>query len=106
MVPVKAILKPVSVTAEVVVGSDYLKSWLAGWRNIFGGELKSFQSLQERAKREVILRLVQRARENGMNAICNVRINSADIGGNTSGGKKKVPMAAVIATATAYRAAE
>lgn len=93
------------VMAEVVIGSDYLKSFFAKWRNIFGGEIKSFQTLQERAKREVILRLVDQTQDHGLNAICNVRINAADIGGNTMGGKNKIPMAAVIATGTAYRAA-
>ena len=94
------------VMAEVVIGSDYLKSFFARWRNIFGGEIKSFQTLQERAKREVILRLVDQTLDHGLNAICNVRISAADIGGNTTGGNNKVPMAAVIATGTAYRTAE
>lgn len=99
-------LAPACVMAEVVIGSDYLKSWLSAWRNLFGGEMKSFQSLQERAKREAILRLSEQAQGMGFNAVCNVRISAADIGGNTSGQKNKTPMAAVIATGTAYRAAE
>ena len=47
--------------AEVVVASDYLKSWLASWRKMFGGEMKSFRTLQERAKREAVLRLTEQA---------------------------------------------
>ena len=97
---------PLAVMSEVVIASDYLKSFLASWRNIFGGEVKSFQKLQERAKREAILRLIEDAKSRGYNAVCNVRVNSADIGGNTSGRKNKVPMAAVIATATAYHASQ
>lgn len=93
---------PAVVLSEVVIGSDYLKSWFAKWRNLFGGELKSLRTLQERAKREAVLRLIDQAGAQGFNAICNVRINGADIGGNTSGKKNKVPMAAVIATATGY----
>lgn len=98
--------QPTVVMAEVVIGSDYLKTWLSAWRNLFGGEMKSFQKLTERAKREVKLRLIEEALDRGYNAICNVRISSADIGGNTSGQKTKMPMAAVIATGTAYRAVE
>ncbi len=90
------------VVAEVVIASDYLKSWFAQWRNLFGGEVRSFQTLQTRAKREAVLRLTQSAIDQGFNAICNVRIESADVGGGTGG--NKTPMAAVIATATAYHA--
>lgn len=97
---------PAFVTSEVVIGSDYLKTWLSAWRNLFGGEMRSFQALTERAKREALLRLVDRTQELGFNAICNVRVSGADVGGNTSGRKNKVPMAAVIATGTAYRASE
>ena len=93
---------PTLILSEVVIGSDYLKSFLAKWRNVFGGEIKSYQTLQERGKREVILRLAESARAQGYNAICNVRISPADVGGNTTAKKKQMPMAAVIATATAY----
>ena len=94
---------PQIVMSEVVISSDYLKTWLAQWRNLFGGEMKSFRSLQERAKRESVLRLIEQARAGGHNAICNVRIAGADIGGNTTGSKqRKIVMAAIIATGTAY----
>ena len=102
-VPVE--VPPAAVMSEVVVGSDYLKSWFSTWRNLFGGEMRSFQKIQERAKREAIIRLIEQARDLGHNAVCNVRVSGADVGGNTSGGKNKIPMAAVIATGTAYRIA-
>lgn len=93
---------PTVVVAEVVIASDYLKSFLSGWRKIFGGEMKSFTTMQERAKREVILRLIEQAHAGGFNAVCNVRVEGVDLGGNTS--RKKVPMAAVIGSGTAYHA--
>lgn len=96
---------PNVVMTEVVIGSDYLKTWLSQWRNLFGGEMKSFRSLQERAKREALLRLVDQAKAKGYNALCNVRFSGADVGGNTSGRKNKLHFAAIIATATAYDAA-
>jgi len=93
-------LAPSLVVAEVVIASDYLKSWFAQWRNLFGGEVRSFQTLQTRAKREALARLRASAIAQGYNAICNVRIESADVGGATA--QRKTPMAAVIASATAY----
>jgi len=92
---------PSLVVAEVVIGSDYLKSFLAQWRNLFGGEVRSFQTLTTRAKREAINRLKRAAMDQGFNALCNVRISSADIGGGTNS-KNKTPMASVIASGTAY----
>ncbi|MCH2209783.1 MAG: YbjQ family protein [Fuerstiella sp.] len=95
---------PSLVVAEVVIASDYLKSWFANWRKLFGGEVRSFQSLQTRARREAVARLRQTAIDQGFNAICNVRIESADVGGSTV--QRRVPMAAVIATATAYHTSD
>lgn len=91
---------PSLLVAEVVIASDYLKSWFAQWRNLFGGEVRSFQTLQTRAKREAIVRLTRSAIEQGYTAMCNVRIEPVDVGGALS--KRKTPMAAVLATATGY----
>ena len=93
---------PSLVVAEVVIASDYLKSFLAQWRNLFGGEVRSFQTLQTRAKREAVARLMRAAMSQGYNAICNVRVETADVGGQTA--ERRIPMAAVIASGTAYLA--
>ncbi len=93
---------PQMLMAEVVIASDYLKSFLASLRNLFGGEVKSYQTLLERARREATLRIVEQARRQGYNAICNLRLETADIGGNFTG--KGAAMVAIIASATAYRA--
>lgn len=94
----QAELPPKIVVAEVVIGSDYLKTFLAAFRNFFGGEVQSFQTLLTRSRREALLRLSEQAEAQGYNAICNVRFDTADIGG----GQKKVHMSAVLASATAY----
>jgi len=91
---------PTIIVSEVVIASDYLKSWLASWRNIFGGEVRSFQTLQNRAKREALSRLRKTAMMQGYNAVCNIRVDSADVGGGTTA--RKTPMAAVIASGTGY----
>lgn len=43
--------------ASVVIGHDYFKSILAAFRNLIGGEVRSYGSLIERARREAILRM-------------------------------------------------
>ena len=98
---------PRMIVAEVVIATDYLKSFLAGIRNLFGGEMKSYESMLDRARREATLRILEQAREAGYNAVCNLRLETADVGGNTSptnnrGGK--AAMATILASATAYHA--
>lgn len=92
---------PTLVCAEVVIASDYLKNFLASWRGFFGGEMKSYSRMTERAKREVIARLVQQAQALGYNAICNVRIETAEIG--RAQVKGKPAMASCLGCATAYQ---
>jgi uncharacterized protein YbjQ (UPF0145 family) len=93
---------PRLMVAEVVIAADYLKAFLASFRQFFGGELKSYRSLMERGRREAILRLVEQARVLGYNALANLRVESADVGGNAQ--RRGMPMVSVIAYATAYRA--
>jgi uncharacterized protein YbjQ (UPF0145 family) len=92
---------PQLILGEAVVASDYFKTFLASLRRLFGGEVRSFQSLLSRARREATQRVVEQATELGYNAICNLRIETADIGGNTAQ-KKGAAMVAIIASATAY----
>ena len=93
---------PELVISEVVVATDYLKSFLASWRNLFGGEMKSYMGLLVRARLEVLIRLQAEAQQRGHNALCNVRFQTADIAGAT--GKRSATAVALIAYATAYTA--
>jgi uncharacterized protein YbjQ (UPF0145 family) len=94
---------PNIVFAEVAIASDYLKSFLSGLRKIFGGELRSYHSILVRARREALQQLVERSREQGYNAICNVRLEAADIAGNAK--QRRMPMVTILASATAYHRA-
>ena len=42
---------------SVVISVDYLKRFLSNLRNIFGGEMNSYSSLIDRARREALLRM-------------------------------------------------
>jgi uncharacterized protein YbjQ (UPF0145 family) len=91
---------PTIVYGEVVIASDYLKSFLSRLRKIFGSELRSYNSLLVRARREVLQQLVERARENGYDAICNVRLDTVDVAGTSK--RRGAAMVAMLASATAY----
>ena len=88
------------MVTEVVIGSDYLKTFLAKIVNIFGGEITSFEALLTRARREARMRVIEEAHRRGYDAISNIRLETARIGAAS------MPMASVIVSGTAYRRAE
>ena len=99
MAPASEGKTPRLLVAETVVASDYLKTFLARFRNIFGGEVRSFQTLLERGRREVTVQLQEQAAAAGYNALCNVRLNTAHVGGSYA---NAAAMASIIGWATAY----
>lgn len=99
--PIAAGVPPMMLVGEAVIATDYLKTFLSGLRKLFGGELRSYQTLLTRARREALQRIVDEARQRGYDAICNLRYETADVGGNTA--SKRVATVAILASATAYR---
>jgi uncharacterized protein YbjQ (UPF0145 family) len=93
---------PQLIVAETVIATDYFKTFAASIRRLFGGELRGYQTLLDRARRESAQRVIEHARSLGYNAICNLRLETADIGGNNSS-KKGAVMVCIMASATAYR---
>lgn len=65
------------VTGSVVISIDYFKRFVAGLRMLFGGRLRSYESLLDRARREAILRMKEDAFERGYHAVINVRIETS-----------------------------
>ena len=98
--PIQNASPPTLLTAETVVATDYFKRFVAAFRNFFGGEVKSFNTLVERARRETTCRILEQAKQQGYNAVCNLRLEPADVGGNLS--KKGNSMVCVVGSATAY----
>ncbi|HAK59097.1 MAG TPA: hypothetical protein DCO77_01770 [Nitrospiraceae bacterium] len=70
------------VYGNVVVSLDYFKRILAGLRNIFGGEVKSYLTLIDRARREAVLRAKKMA--GNADIILNLRIETSSIGQNAN----------------------
>jgi len=66
------------VDGNAVISVDYFKRILARLRNIFGGTVKSYESLLDRARREAVLRMKEQAPDAAM--IVNVRIETSAIG--------------------------
>ncbi len=68
------------VLGQVVIASDYLKNFFAQYRQLFGGEMKSYHKMMERGKAEARLRMIEEAKQKGASAVINVRFETSQIG--------------------------
>jgi uncharacterized protein YbjQ (UPF0145 family) len=75
------------VLGSVVISVDYFKRFLAGLRMLFGGRVKSYESLLDRARREALLRLKREAVERGFHALINVRLETSRLASGRRDGK-------------------
>lgn len=100
-IPDSQILSAQMVFGNAVISIDYFKRFLGGLRNIFGGTVKSYESLIDRARREAVLRMKEMAGDAGV--IVNVRIETANIG--MTAGKKGLGSVEAYAYGTALRVA-
>ncbi len=67
------------VTGSVVISIDYFKRIMAALRTFFGGRVKSYETLIDRARREALLRMKEKAQAKDATAIINIRIETASI---------------------------
>lgn len=94
------------VAGHACISSDYFKSFVAGLRKLIGGELRTYESLMQRARREALLRMLEEAHRLGYDAVCNVRLEGADIGGAATQPRGGVISVSVHASGTAYTLAD
>ena len=86
------------VRGSAVISVDYFKRFVANLRKIFGGRLRTYESLLDRARREAILRMQEQAREFGATMIFNMRFETSSI---SKGRKDAVGTVEVLAYGTA-----
>jgi uncharacterized protein YbjQ (UPF0145 family) len=75
------------LTGTVVISLDHWKRFAAGIRRLFGGNVRSFETLFERARREALLRLKEAAAAKGCDALIGVRLESAELADQGANGK-------------------
>ena len=75
----RIVVNAVLVTGAMVVSPDAFRRFLASVRNVFGGRLRSYESMLDRARREAVLRMKEQAP--GADAIVNFRMETSQIGG-------------------------
>jgi uncharacterized protein YbjQ (UPF0145 family) len=88
------------VSGSVVIANDYFKAFVAGLRNLFGGKVRSYETLLDRARREAVLRMKVDAKKLGAEYVFNVKFETSNISGQYS---KKLPIIEVHAYGTALK---
>ena len=76
------------VMGNAVISTDYFKKILAFLRNLLGGNVPTYESLIDRARREAILRMVAQAP--GANCVTQVRVETFSIGGGNANAKNAI----------------
>lgn len=71
--------RQVLVSGNVVIASDYFKGFLAGLINIFGGRVTPFESMLDRARRESVLRMKDKARSVDARYVFNIKFETTRI---------------------------
>jgi uncharacterized protein YbjQ (UPF0145 family) len=82
------------VSGSAVIADDYFKSLVAGLHNLFGGRVRSYESLLDRARREAVLRMKAEARRAGASMIINVKLQTFAVPGRQPGSTRAVEVLA------------
>ena len=82
------------VSGSAVIADDYFKSLVAGLHNLFGGRVRSYESLLDRARREAVLRMKDDARRAGAGMIVNVKLQTFSVPGRQPGSTRAVEVLA------------
>lgn len=67
------------VTAEVIYGTNALRDFFAGLRDMFGGRTGSYESLFEKAQLEAIEELKKRAAKLNADGVIGIKIDTGTI---------------------------
>jgi uncharacterized protein YbjQ (UPF0145 family) len=86
------------VTAEVVYGSNALRDFFAGIRDIIGGRTASYERVFLQGQRDALAELEQRAKQMGANAVIGIELDTGTINIDQSG-----VLLLITATGTAVR---
>lgn len=88
------------VMGSAVIATDYFKVFAAGLRTLFGGEMKSYVTLMERARREAMVRMLEQAKQKGATAVWNIRYETSTMRGQQ---RKKPGGVEILAYGTALK---
>lgn len=84
------------VSAEVIIGANFLKDIMGGLRDFFGGRSGTYEKVLDEARQNALNELTHKAQALGANAVIGIDLDFETVG---SGGS----MLMVVASGTAVR---
>ncbi|MEZ4705392.1 MAG: YbjQ family protein [Bdellovibrionota bacterium] len=79
-VPGKTITEHFGLVSGNTIRAKHIgRDIMAGFKNIFGGELKGYTELLEESRQEALSRMIAQAQSVGANAVINVRFSTSAI---------------------------
>ncbi|MFD2919600.1 YbjQ family protein [Terrimonas rubra] len=84
------------ISAEVIIGANFLKDIMGGLRDFFGGRSGTYEKVLEEARQNALNELSHKAQALGANAVIGIDLDFETVG---SGGS----MLMVVASGTAVR---
>lgn len=80
IIPGRRVIKHLGMAQGNTVRAKHVgKDFLAGLKNIVGGELKGYTELLQEAREEAVQRMVDQATAMGGNAVLNVRFSTSSV---------------------------
>ena len=80
IVPGRKITKHLGLVQGSTVRSKHIgRDIMAGFKNVFGGELKGYTELLQESREEAVARMTAQAEAIGANAVLNVRFSTSSI---------------------------
>lgn len=89
------------VLGQVVIATDYFKTFATLLRNLVGGEMRAANRMMQRGRREALARLVEDARRIGATEVHNVRFGFSNV--NQMNGRHGAMQVEILAWGTAVR---
>jgi len=86
------------VTWSIVLSIDFFKNFISWFVNFFGWEMTAYESILDRARRDTLVKIKEKAKKNWFNAIANLKLETSSI---SKWNKWKIWSVEVLAYATA-----
>jgi len=72
------------IVIPTVGAGNIFKDWFAGFTDIFGGKSDSYQKVFAKFINQGVMEMIRQAKENGANAVVNLRLETTNISGGKS----------------------